>query len=72
MFYAELLLIECSEADPGEEAGKLLQRLRRPGRVRCSPSPHLHLQANVKFRRGAADVNTALLTLLWITEIGRR
>lgn len=26
MFYSELLLIECSEADPGEGARKLLQR----------------------------------------------
>lgn len=26
MFYSELLLIECSEADPGEGAGTLLQR----------------------------------------------
>lgn len=26
MFYSELLLIECSEAEPGEGAGKLLQR----------------------------------------------
>lgn len=26
MFYSELLLMECSEAEPGEGAGKLLQR----------------------------------------------
>ncbi len=31
MFYSELLLIECSEAEPGEGAGKLLQRRRRIG-----------------------------------------
>lgn len=28
MFYSELLLIECSEAKPGEDVQKLLQRLR--------------------------------------------
>lgn len=31
MFYSELLLMECSEAEPGEGAGKLLQRHRGKG-----------------------------------------
>ena len=32
MFYSELLLIVCSEAEPGEGAGKLLQRHTGIGR----------------------------------------
>lgn len=31
MFYSELLLMECSEAEAGEGAGKLLQRHRGKG-----------------------------------------
>lgn len=31
MFYSELLLIECSEAEPGEGTGKLLQRHKGDG-----------------------------------------
>jgi len=37
MFYSELLLIECSEAEPGEGAWKLLQRHRGIGQGSFNP-----------------------------------
>lgn len=61
MFYSELLLMECSEAEPGEGAGKLLQRHsgeKGHGSGLCQTL--LWPPSWWEFSRGAADVNTAL------------
>lgn len=67
MFYSELLLMECSEAEPGEGAGEAAATAQRGGgqegacvRV-CEYTPPLTLLAGHRVARGAADVNTALL-----------
>lgn len=62
MFYSELLLIECSEAEPGEGAGKPLQRRRMDKSwVRGhKPRPPLVLLANESREEGPQ-----MLTLLF-------
>lgn len=67
MFYSELLLMECSEAEPGEGAGEAAAAAQRGGGQKgvwvrvCEYTPPLTLLAGHRVARGAADVNTALL-----------
>lgn len=64
MFYSELLLMECSEVEPGEGAGEAAAAAAKRGRggrawaCRLTPPP---FPAGHRLARGAADVNTALL-----------
>lgn len=69
MFYSELLLIECSEAELGEGAGKLLQWRREGWVIDLALNPPTpNLRANESLQEGPQ-----MLTLLFkdLSEKGR-